>query len=53
MCAHDVSGHGIGCQAVHTHIYIYICIVTNIQARARKYKLPHLTYLREARFACQ
>ena len=20
MCAHNVSGHGIGCRAVHTHI---------------------------------
>ena len=22
MCAHNASEHGIGCQAVHTHIYI-------------------------------
>ena len=24
MCAHNASGHGIGCQAIHTLIYIYI-----------------------------
>ena len=24
MCAHNVSGHGIGCQAIGTP-YIYIC----------------------------
>ena len=27
MCTHNASGHGIGCQAVRTHIYnIYIYI---------------------------
>ena len=29
MCAHNASGHGIGCQAVRTPY-----IVTHIQARA-------------------
>ena len=49
VCTHNASWHGIGCQAVHTHIYI----LTNIQARARKLKFLHLTYLKEARFARQ
>ena len=49
MCAHNASGHGIGCQAVRTHIYLMI----NIQARERQYKFHHLTYLKELRFARQ
>ena len=54
MCAHNASGHGIGCQAVRTpYIYIYIYIVTNIQAHARQYKFHNLTYLKEAHFARQ
>ena len=25
MCAYNVSGHGIGCQAIHTPYTMYIC----------------------------
>ena len=33
MCALDASGHGIGCQVVHTPYTVYIYILTIIQAR--------------------
>ena len=52
MSVHTASGHGIGCQAVLIP-YIYIYIVTNIQAHARRYKFHHLSYLREARYVRQ
>ena len=35
MCAHNASGHGIGCQAVRTP---YIYIVTHIQAQGSSQK---------------
>ena len=52
----NVSGHGIGYQAAHAP-YIeretataLSNLVTHIQARTRKSKFHHPTYLKEARF---
>ena len=37
MCVHNVSGHSISCQAVHTPYILYI--VTNIHFEAIKYAI--------------
>ena len=42
MCTHNASGHGIGCQAVHTHIYIYGDKHTSVYERI-EISLPNLS----------
>ena len=52
MCTHNVSGHGIGCQAVNTP-YIYYIFSDKHTSVREEIKFHHLTYLKEAHFSRQ
>ena len=45
MCAHNACGHGVACQAIRTPYSDTIQVLAQI--------FHHLTYVSEARFACQ